>query len=92
MARLDKKSDDRLSQYFKEYIAMCKRVCGRATDEEIILGNLPLISQGHSQLVFWSLMYWQIKFTEACFPLGEFVRANSKFSNVIGWQKSELFH
>ena len=40
MARLDKKNDDRLSQYFKEFLAMCKRVCGRATDEEIILGKL----------------------------------------------------
>jgi hypothetical protein len=39
MARLDKKNDDRLSQYFKEFLAMCKRVCGRATDEDIILGN-----------------------------------------------------
>ena len=39
MARLDKKNDDRLSQYFKEFLAMCKRVCGRATDEEIILGK-----------------------------------------------------
>ncbi len=42
MARLDKKNDGRLSQYFKEFLAMCKRVCGRATDEEIILGNISL--------------------------------------------------
>ena len=39
MARLDKKNDGRLSLYFKEFLAMCKRVCGRATDEEIILGK-----------------------------------------------------
>ena len=38
MARLDKKNDNRLSSYFREFLAMCKRVCGRATDEEIIQG------------------------------------------------------
>ena len=29
---------------------------------------------------------------KAGFPRGEFVRANEKFSNVIGWRKIEFFH
>lgn len=55
MARLDKKNDDRLSAYFKEFIAMCKRVCGRATEEEIVQGicvRFPLI---HSPRLTWVL-------------------------------------
>ena len=44
MARLDKKNDARLSSYFKEFIAMCKRVCGRATDEEIVQGLIFMTS------------------------------------------------
>ena len=40
MARLDKKNDARLSSYFRDFLAMCKRVCGRPDDDEAIHGLL----------------------------------------------------
>jgi hypothetical protein len=34
LARLDKKNDDRLTLYYKDFIAMCRRVCGRPLEED----------------------------------------------------------
>ncbi|XP_032220278.1 chromodomain-helicase-DNA-binding protein 8 isoform X2 [Nematostella vectensis] len=33
-ARLDKKNDERLEQYLHDFMAMCRRVCGRPRDDE----------------------------------------------------------
>ncbi|XP_013778295.1 chromodomain-helicase-DNA-binding protein 7-like isoform X3 [Limulus polyphemus] len=47
VARLDRKFDDTLTEYFKAFYAMCKRVCGRKlTDEE---AQLPLIVEPISE-------------------------------------------
>ena len=37
IARLDKKQDDSLTAYFEAFTAMCRRVCGRSTEEDIRL-------------------------------------------------------
>jgi len=34
VARLEKKYDDTLSEYFRSFYAMCKRLCGQALTEE----------------------------------------------------------
>lgn len=34
LARLDKKNDERLTQYYLDFMAMCRRVCGQATEED----------------------------------------------------------
>lgn len=53
MARLDKKSDESLSDYYKVFIAMCKRQAGvRLTEEEKGLeGIIDDISEDHARLV-----------------------------------------
>lgn len=33
-ARLDKKNDERLTAYYIDFMAMCRRVCGQATEED----------------------------------------------------------
>ena len=33
-ARLDKKNDERLTAYYIDFMAMCRRVCGQATQED----------------------------------------------------------
>lgn len=53
MAKLDKKSDESLSDYYKVFIAMCKRQAGvRLTEEEKGLeGLIDDISEDHARLV-----------------------------------------
>ena len=34
LARLDKKNDERLTAYYIDFMAMCRRVCGKATDDD----------------------------------------------------------
>ena len=34
LARLDKKNDERLTAYYIDFMAMCRRVCGQATEED----------------------------------------------------------
>lgn len=34
VARLEKKYDDTLTEYFRSFYAMCKRLCGQALTEE----------------------------------------------------------
>lgn len=53
MAKLDKKSDETLSDYYKVFIAMCKRQAGvRLTEEEKGLeGLIDDISEDHARLV-----------------------------------------
>ena len=34
LARLDKKNDERLTAYYVDFVAMCRRVCGRLTEED----------------------------------------------------------
>lgn len=53
MAKLDKKSDETLSDYYKVFIAMCKRQAGvRLTEEEKGLeGIIDDISEDHARLV-----------------------------------------
>ena len=33
-AKLEKKHDDRLTTYFEEFMAMCRKVCGKETEED----------------------------------------------------------
>lgn len=35
MAKLDKKYDETLTAYFDEFMAMCRKICGRATSEDL---------------------------------------------------------
>lgn len=53
MAKLEKKSDDSLSDYYKVFIAMCKRKAGvRLTDEEKeVDGIIDDISEDHARLI-----------------------------------------
>ena len=34
LARLDKKNDERLTAYYIDFMAMCRRVCGQATEDD----------------------------------------------------------
>jgi len=34
VARLEKKYDDTLTEYFRSFYAMCKRLCGQSLTEE----------------------------------------------------------
>jgi hypothetical protein len=34
ISRLDKKFDDTLTEYFRAFYAMCKRICGQKLSEE----------------------------------------------------------
>lgn len=46
LARLDKKNDDRLTEYYKDFMAMCRRVCGRPLEEDSERGtNVESISE-----------------------------------------------
>lgn len=53
MAKLDKKSDDALSDYYKVFIAMCKRRAGvrLADDERELDGICEDISEDHARLI-----------------------------------------
>lgn len=53
MAKLEKKSDDSLSDYYKVFIAMCKRKAGvRLTDDEKeVDGIINDISEDHARLI-----------------------------------------
>lgn len=53
MAKLEKKSDDALSDYYKVFIAMCKRKAGvRLTDDEKeVDGIIDDISEDHARLI-----------------------------------------
>lgn len=53
MSKLDKKSDEALSDYYKVFIAMCKRLAGvQQTEEEKSLeGLIEDISEDHARLV-----------------------------------------
>ena len=35
LAKLDKKDDERITAYFEEFSAMCRRVCNQSTPEDI---------------------------------------------------------
>ncbi len=35
LAKLDKKDDDRITAYFEEFTAMCRRVTGKSTPEDL---------------------------------------------------------
>lgn len=39
LARLDKKNDDRLTDYYLDFMAMCRKVCGRGMDGDVERGN-----------------------------------------------------
>ena len=35
LAKLDKKDDERITAYFEEFSAMCRRVCNQSTPEDL---------------------------------------------------------
>lgn len=36
MAKLDKKQNGTLTAYYEEFMAMCRKVCGRSTEEDML--------------------------------------------------------
>ena len=63
LARLDKKNDDRLTEYFKDFMAMCRRVCGRPLEEDSERGaNVEAISEERaSRCLFRILLLSRIR-------------------------------
>ncbi|KAK3733995.1 hypothetical protein QZH41_009861 [Actinostola sp. cb2023] len=54
LARLDKKNDGRLTAYYKDFMAMCRTVCGRPLEEDReISGNVePITEERASRCLF----------------------------------------
>ena len=48
-ARLDKKNDERLTAYYIDFMAMCRRVCGQATEEDAGKGEWKKKRSKHAQ-------------------------------------------